>query len=237
MLQKNHTLWTFFFSILGLASLIGLGLVFRIFFRKSKRKIDHADKLAYEKTPELKHEEEIIISQTSLTISEARSKAQSTADEEFKSNFAQPLETQRLCNELPEIAGSCLDSQLRIFLENIAARIREESSNLGDNMTIDFIEELVDRIDELACIAAKTEAHAASRITQFSHHLTEILENAGVELLRSDVWKPEIQRALTKSPKEGIIEPIIENYGSTGFMKNSQLIRKQEVFLSIPKTK
>lgn len=119
-------------------------------------------------------------------------------------------------------------------MNTIIARIREEKSLPGDDLKFDFIEELVDRIDDLGLIKRKASTDDAVLIKQFISALTDMLGSAGVELLHSDIWNPEIQRALSKTPTEAISEPTIDSFGSTGYSRHSLLIRKQEVTLSIP---
>jgi molecular chaperone GrpE (heat shock protein) len=135
---------------------------------------------------------------------------------------------------LSEIAGSCGDSGTRSFMDEIITRTREEASEFGDDTPLDFIEEIVDRIDDLKLLSAKASPEDASRIDQFSKQLKDLLKAAGVELLHSDSWEPDIQRALTKTPTEGISKPEIASFGSTGISRHRKLIRKQEVLLAVP---
>ena len=135
---------------------------------------------------------------------------------------------------LSEVAGSCGDPSTRSFMDEIVSRVSEEAPNFGDDTPIDFIEEIVDRIDDLKLLTAKASAEDASHIDQFSKQLKDLLGTCGVELLHSDSWEPSIQRALSKTPTEGISEPRITSFGSTGISRNSKLLRKQEVLLVVP---
>jgi molecular chaperone GrpE (heat shock protein) len=116
----------------------------------------------------------------------------------------------------------------------IVDRVSEEAPEFGDDTPLDFIEEIVDRIDDLKLLISKAAAEDASRIEQFSKQLKELLGACGVELLQSDSWNPDIQRALTKTPTEGISQPQITSFGSTGISRHSKLTRKQEVLLAVP---
>ena len=135
---------------------------------------------------------------------------------------------------LSEIAGSCSDPSTRSFMDEIISRVSEEALELGDDTPIDFIEEIVDRIDDLKLLKAKALAEDTSHIDQFSKRLKELLGACGVELLHSDSWEPSIQRALSKTPTEGVDEPKITSFGSAGISRHSNLIRKQEVLLAVP---
>lgn len=121
-------------------------------------------------------------------------------------------------------------------MDSITARIREEEFLPGDDLSFDLIEEIVDRIDDLALIKRGGTSNDADNIDQFAATLTEMLQTAGIELLQSETWNSEIQRAISKTPRPGILEPTIESYGSTGFTQHSKLVRKQEVILAIPQT-
>jgi hypothetical protein len=135
---------------------------------------------------------------------------------------------------LSEIAGSCGDSGTRSFMDEIITRIREEASEFDESTPLDIIEELVDRLDDLRLLRKKATPDEGRLIGRFIAALTDLLKAAGVELLHSDSWDPDIQRALAKTPTEGISKPEIASFGSTGISQHSKLIRKQEVLLAVP---
>lgn len=135
---------------------------------------------------------------------------------------------------LSEIAGSCGDSGTRSFMDEIITRIREEASEFDESTPLDLIEELVDRLDDLKLLRKKATPDDGRLIVRFIVALTDQLKAAGVELLHSDSWDPDIQRALAKTPTEGISKPEIASFGSTGISQHSKLIRKQEVLLAVP---
>lgn len=135
---------------------------------------------------------------------------------------------------LNHIAVEVASTEIKEFLYGVVARIRKEEPILEIDLSFSFIEEVVDRIDDLAIIKRKADSDDAAKIEQFVACLTELLRCAGIELLHSESWNPELQRALSKTPRPGILEPTIESYGSTGFTQHSKLIRKQEVMLTIP---
>lgn len=135
---------------------------------------------------------------------------------------------------LGRIAANVASTDIKEFMDGIVARIRETGPMPETDPSITFIEEIVDRMDDLALIKRRANSDDLNKIDQFAATLTEMLKTGGIELLQSANWNPEIQRALSKTPRAGILEPTIESYGSTGFTRHSQLIRKQEVMLVIP---
>lgn len=136
---------------------------------------------------------------------------------------------------LIEIAKRCDASDSREFMEDIVQRIRDEGSQFDSSTPYDFVEEIVDRIDDLRLLSDKAAPYDAPDIGEFITILTDLLKDCEVELLHSESWNPEIQRALSKNPTEGISETKIMSFGSTGISRDSKLIRKQEVVLAIPK--
>lgn len=143
-------------------------------------------------------------------------------------------ETENQLLLLNELAASCGTPSARELLRDIANRIIEEGSRFDESTPLAFIEELVDRIDDLNLLRAGALQGDVSRVDQFTATLRNLLETCGVELLHSESWDPSIQRALSKTPKEGIDRPEIASFGSTGISRHNKLIRKQEVLLAVP---
>ncbi len=146
-------------------------------------------------------------------------------------------ETENQLLLLNELAASCGTPSARELLRDIANRIIEEGSRFDESTPLAFIEELVDRIDDLNLLRAGALQGEVSRIDQFTARLRNLLETCGVELVHSESWDPSIQRALSKTPKDGIDRPEIASFGSTGISRHNKVIRKQEVLLAIPTVK
>lgn len=129
-----------------------------------------------------------------------------------------------------------MDPDLREFLVEIADRVQEEGSDLSDQTPFSFIEELVDRLDDLRAILPNHHANAAKDLAAFRETLISILSACGAELIHSELWDASIQRAIAKETTPGLNAPTILRFGSTGIRRHGQLVRKQEVVLTVPES-
>ncbi len=140
---------------------------------------------------------------------------------------------------LDRIAEKFIEPDLRDFLRDIAARVRETRYDFSENTSFDFIAEIVDRLDDLKAIQKNHlgATATAESIRDVRDILTLILSACDVELVQSDQWDSSIQRAIAKEPTIGITAPTVLRYGSTGIRRQGSLIRKQEVVLAIPESR
>ena len=135
---------------------------------------------------------------------------------------------------LEAVAMRIADSDLSEFMRDITTRVRDEGPDFGEATSMGYIEEMVDRLDDLRTIQKNHQGKTAKDVELFRQTLTEVLSDCGVELLHSDEWDPSIQRAIAKEPTPGIDTPTILRFGSTGIRRHAQLVRKQEVVLAVP---
>jgi molecular chaperone GrpE (heat shock protein) len=137
---------------------------------------------------------------------------------------------------LEELALKIADADLRDCLIEITGRIHNEDPNFGSETSLGFIEEMVDRVDDLAAMTTNQDGQAAAALVSFRETIASILSACGAELIHSADWDPALQRAIAKEVTPGITVPSILRFGSTGFRRHGQLIRKQEVVLAVPES-
>lgn len=137
---------------------------------------------------------------------------------------------------LEELAMKIPASDLRDCLQEIAGRIREEGPNFGEETSMGFIEEMVDRVDDLASMIKNQDEPTAVDLLLFREAIVSILSACGAELIHSAHWDASCQRAITKEVTPGLNAPTILRYGSSGIRRLSQLVRKQEVVLAVPES-
>ena len=216
--------------------MIGLSVIFLLWRRKAKSRTatKYSSRIGAE--PETEQRKEKTSGQPTLAALDLSKKANGTVSETPKNKKnSKPIGPYQFCDTMAgALSGGELDPKLREFMEGIVARIREEASRVGEDIPIDMIEELVDRVDELKLIDTKDSETNAKAVSAFLDGIVKLLEVADVELLHSESWNPEIQRALSKTPTPGISRPTIISFVSTGLSKSSKLIRKQEVILAVP---
>jgi molecular chaperone GrpE (heat shock protein) len=128
------------------------------------------------------------------------------------------------------------DSDLKEFLKEIAERVKETGPIFDDETSFNFIEEIVDRLDDLRAIQTNHQEPTPRVLEFFRKILVGVLSECGAELIHSAHWDPAQQRAITKEPTSGLEAPTICRHGSTGIRRNGQLLRKQEVVLAVPIT-
>jgi hypothetical protein len=138
--------------------------------------------------------------------------------------------------KLVALTNQIQDSDLKDFLREITARVNETGPCLNDETPFSFIEEIVDRLDDLQTIVKNPGTHTPSDIESFRNILIAVLAECSVELIHSDLWDVSSQRAVAKEITPGIVAPVILRYGSTGIRRHGQLVRKQEVVLAVPET-
>lgn len=135
---------------------------------------------------------------------------------------------------LNEIASKIQDSNIRDYVLEIANAVSEAGPVFDSETPLSFIEEMVDRADDLAAMAPKQDEQSKDALFSFKKSLVGILAACGAELIHSTSWDPAIQKAIAKEPTEGIESPTILRFGSTGIRRHSELLRKQEVVLAVP---
>ncbi|MBN8461037.1 MAG: hypothetical protein J0M04_24670 [Verrucomicrobia bacterium] len=135
---------------------------------------------------------------------------------------------------LSAIAQRVSDPDLREFLTEIARSIGEIVPDSRAQASDSFVEEMLDRHDDLRAILRKRTGDEAEAIGGFREAIVRVLADCGVELVQSDTWNPALQRAIAKNPVAGTAAPTITDFGSTGYFRHGTLRRKQEVVLAIP---
>ena len=135
---------------------------------------------------------------------------------------------------LSAIALRVSDPDVREFLMEIARTIGEQFPASGAEVSDSFVEEMLDRHDDLRAILRKRTGDEAAAISDFRETIVRVLADCGVELIHSDQWNPALQRAIAKNPAAGTAAPTITDFGSTGYFRHGTLRRKQEVVLAIP---
>ena len=120
------------------------------------------------------------------------------------------------------------------FLRDIAKTVQETGPCFDPETPHCFIEEMVDRLDDLQAIQKNQTGQTAEGIRSFRNSLIGILSDCGVALIHSDHWDASLQRAIVREISPGIVAPTILRYGSTGIRRDGQLVRKQEVVLAVP---
>jgi molecular chaperone GrpE (heat shock protein) len=132
------------------------------------------------------------------------------------------------------VASRIEESNLKGFLSEIANRVKEAEPCFDGETPFNFIEEMVDRLDDLLKIQNKQPDQVADDIESIRTTIIEIISKCGAEIIHSDVWDASIQRAIAKEATPGIAAPAILRFGSTGIRRHGQLVRKQEVVLAVP---
>jgi len=136
--------------------------------------------------------------------------------------------------QLASLAKKIPDQDLREFLCEIVARVQETGPCFDEETPLRFIEEIVDRLDDLRAIAKNHRDETVKDLDSFRQVLVSVLAKCGAELINSELWDPALQRAIAKEPTPGLTTPSILRFGSTGICRNGQLVRKQEVVLATP---
>jgi hypothetical protein len=136
--------------------------------------------------------------------------------------------------DLNELTTQIVDPVLRDYLVEIANTVSEAGPVFDSETPLSFIEEMVDRADDLTAMAKNHDEQSTAALVSFRKAIVRILSACGVELIHSSTWDPAIQRAIAKEPTEGIESPAILRFGSTGIRRHSELLRKQEVVLAVP---
>jgi hypothetical protein len=136
--------------------------------------------------------------------------------------------------DLDELTTQIIDPVLRDYLVEIANTVSEAGPVFDSETPLSFIEEMVDRLDDLSAIQTNHQELTTSVLESFRAILIGLLSECGAELIHSTHWDPAQQRAITKEPTSGLDAPTILRHGSTGIRRNGQLLRKQEVVLAVP---
>jgi molecular chaperone GrpE (heat shock protein) len=139
-------------------------------------------------------------------------------------------------DKLASLTSQIPDSDLKEFLKEITERVNEAGPCFDGETPFKFIEEMVDRLDDLRAILKNPSTQSPSDIESFRSILVAVLAECGAQLTHSDVWDPSCQRAIAKEVTPGIATPTILRFGSTGIRRHSQLVRKQEVVLAVPES-
>lgn len=88
---------------------------------------------------------------------------------------------------------------------------------------------IVDFLDELKESESEASPTERSISTLLQNELLNILSTRGFELVDSETWNPDLQRAVAVVRKPDTITTTILKKGSTGLSRNGKIIRKQEV--------
>jgi molecular chaperone GrpE (heat shock protein) len=134
---------------------------------------------------------------------------------------------------LHELALKIQDPNLRDYLLEIANTVTEVGQVFNAETPLSFVEEMVDRLDDLRAIQTNHQEPTRSLIDFFRKILIGILSECDTEVIHSTHWDPSQQRAIAKEPTSGIEVPAILRHGSSGIRRNGQLLRKQEVVLAV----
>ena len=126
------------------------------------------------------------------------------------------------------------DLELQEFLTAVADLVQKTGPCFDGETPFRFIEEIVDRMDDLQAIQKNHSGPSAKIFDTFRHALVGVLTDCGVELIHAEHWDPSIQRAIAKESTQGIDATTILRFGSTGIRRHGQLVRKQEVVLAVP---
>lgn len=145
-------------------------------------------------------------------------------------------ETLPVSDRLTTLADGISDSDVQNFLRDIAKTVQETGPCFDAETPHGFIEEMVDRLDDLQAIEKNQSGQTAEKIRSFRNSLIGILSDCGVALIHSDHWDASLQRAIAKEITPGIDAPTILRYGSSGIHRHGQLLRKQEVVLAVPES-
>lgn len=130
--------------------------------------------------------------------------------------------------------GSVHDSEIKPYLQEIITQVDLIGPHFSAETPSGFVEELVDRIDDLNILLRTYQPETSPGLADFRQILIAVLCDCGVELVHSETWDPSVQRAVTKEVTPGIGSPTIVKFGSTGIRRHGKIVRKQEVTLSIP---
>ena len=134
---------------------------------------------------------------------------------------------------LGELASQVADPEIKDFLQELVDLVRELEPEIGPELPMDSIEELVDRFDDLRLLG-ENHREDAGVIGDFRQILIEILSAAEAEPIHSEKWNSSLQRAIAKEPRSDVEAPSILRFGSSGIRRHGKLLRKQEVVLAIP---
>ncbi len=139
--------------------------------------------------------------------------------------------------KLASLTNQIQDTDLKAFLQEITDRVEETGPCFNGEVPFNFIEEMVDRLDDLRAILENQSTLRPNDIESFRTILVELLAECGAELIHADVWDASCQRAIAKEVTPGINVPTILRYGSTGIRRRGILLRKQEVVLAVPESR
>lgn len=145
-------------------------------------------------------------------------------------------ESESAGDKLASLTSQNPDSDLKEFLREITDRVKETGPCFDGETPFNFIEEMVDRLDDLRAILENPTTQRPDDIESFRSILVAVLAECGAELIHSDVWDASCQRAIAKEVTLGINAPTILRFGSTGIRRLGQLVRKQEVVLAVPES-
>lgn len=158
------------------------------------------------------------------------------ADDRFQSACIPALESWEAdpSERLSAIALRVSEPDVKEFLMEIARTIGGDLPDSRAEAPDSFVEEMLDRLDDLRAILRKRTGDEAAAVGDFRRVIVRVLADCGVEPIHSDDWNPTLQRAIAKNPVAGTGAPTITDFGSTGYFRHGTLRRKQEVVLAIP---
>lgn len=146
------------------------------------------------------------------------------------------IESSPASERLATFAMKIAQPDLREFLKEIATRVEDTGPCFDDETPFNFIEEIVDRLDDLRAIRKNHQGQTANDLDSFYETLVTVLSDCGAELIHCERWDASLQRAIAKEPTREVDAHSIVRFGSTGIRRQGRLVRKQEVVLAVPET-
>lgn len=134
----------------------------------------------------------------------------------------------KLSNLLIEETFQKLPTDLLLFFQD---RFEEIDETLEENQWINKAVDLLDEIQKMNFYY--TEGHLPA-VDLLKNLLYSELEQLEVAIINKDEWSPLEQKAISVKRDSAIETTIITRKVSSGIMKAGKILRKQEVFLSIP---
>lgn len=158
---------------------------------------------------------------------------------EPETNKTIPVDDQPITGPEPDIPSSRLHTDSLSTLaeaienENLRELLKDRLENIAESRDMENQALLATALlDEIGMFQAAYSGNALERLEEMRRALRLELEANECELLDSDTWAPEIQRAIKidYTQPEGS-DPIIAKKHALGIKINSRLIKKQEVTL------
>ena len=134
---------------------------------------------------------------------------------------------------LQSITSSRLDDKTVNFLKDRLAALSIIDKHSQDDM-IAWSSEAVDFIDELKLLSENLTDEEINILNDIVAKIRCQIVSFGGEIIDSDTWKPELQRAISVMPNIQNEQITIVGKGASGLLFKGELIRKQEVRIEKP---